>query len=76
MYNYDTLAARLRELAFLNKGITITLTDERRKMRWKFPKTEAFHSEGGLKEFVAYIDGNRESIMEHVIFMEGRGDIP
>ena len=77
MYNYDTLAARLRELAFLNKGITITLTDERRKMKMEVSKTETFHSEGGLKEFVAYIDGNRESIMEHVIFMEGeRDDIP
>ena len=77
VYNYDTLAARLRELAFLNKGITITLTDERRKNEdGSFP-TETFHSEGGLKEFVAYIDGNRESIMEHVIFMEGeRDDIP
>ena len=77
VYNYDTLAARLRELAFLNKGITITLTDERRKNEdGSFP-TETFHSEGGLKEFVSYIDGNRESIMEHVIFMEGeRDDIP
>ncbi len=77
VYNYDTLAARLRELAFLNKGITITLTDERRKNEdGSFP-TETFHSEGGLKEFVAYIDGNREPIMEHVIFMEGeRDDIP
>jgi DNA gyrase subunit B len=74
VYNYDTLAARLRELAFLNKGITITLTDERRKNEdGSFP-TETFHSEGGLKEFVAYIDGNRESIMEHVIFMEGERD--
>ena len=74
VYHYDTLAARLRELAFLNKGITITLTDERRKNEdGSFP-TETFHSEGGLKEFVAYIDGNRESIMEHVIFMEGERD--
>ena len=70
VYNYDTLAARLRELAFLNKGITITLTDEREKLEDGTFKTETFHSEGGLKEFVEYIDGNRESIMEHVIFME------
>lgn len=74
VYSYDTLAARLRELAFLNKGITITLTDERQKDENGVAKTERFHSEGGLKEFVEYIDGNRESIMEHVIFMEGERD--
>ena len=77
VYNYATLAARLRELAFLNKGITITLTDERQKDENGDFKTEVFHSEGGLKEFVEYIDGNREAIMENVIFMEGeRDDIP
>lgn len=77
VYNYDTLAARLRELAFLNKGITITLTDEREKDENGNFRTESFHSEGGLKEFVEYIDGNRESIMQNVIFMEGeRDDIP
>jgi len=77
VYNYDTLASRLRELSYLNKGITITLTDEREKLEDGSFRTEVFHSEGGLKEFVAYIDGNRESIMESVIFMEGeRDDIP
>ncbi|PWN66350.1 DNA topoisomerase (ATP-hydrolyzing) subunit B [Chryseobacterium oncorhynchi] len=77
VYNYDTLANRLRELSYLNKGITVTLTDEREKLEDGSFRTEVFHSEGGLKEFVAYIDGNRESIMEHVIFMEGeRDDIP
>ncbi|MGE8432687.1 MULTISPECIES: DNA topoisomerase (ATP-hydrolyzing) subunit B [Chryseobacterium] len=77
VYNYDTLATRLRELSYLNKGITVTLTDEREKLEDGSFRTEVFHSEGGLKEFVAYIDGNRESIMEHVIFMEGeRDDIP
>lgn len=77
VYNYDTLATRLRELAYLNKGITITLTDERVKDENGNFKVETFHSEGGLKEFVEFIDGNRESIMEHVIFMEGeRDDIP
>jgi DNA gyrase subunit B len=77
VYNYDTLATRLRELAFLNKGITITLIDEREPNEdGSFPE-EIFHSEGGLKEFVEYIDGSRESIMEHVIFMEAeRDDIP
>ncbi|SMP23178.1 DNA topoisomerase (ATP-hydrolyzing) subunit B [Chryseobacterium profundimaris] len=77
VYNYDTLATRLRELSYLNKGITITLTDEREKLEDGSFRSEVFHSEGGLKEFVAYIDGNRESIMENVIFMEGeRDDIP
>ena len=77
VYNYDTLANRLRELSYLNKGITITLTDEREALEDGSFKSEIFHSEGGLKEFVAFIDGNRESIMENVIFMEGeRDDIP
>jgi DNA gyrase subunit B len=77
VYNYDTLATRLRELAFLNKGITITLIDEREPNEDGTFPGEVFHSEGGLKEFVEYIDGNRESIMEHVIFMEAeRDDIP
>ncbi|WP_185206005.1 DNA topoisomerase (ATP-hydrolyzing) subunit B [Chryseobacterium sp. C3] len=77
VYNYDTLASRLRELSYLNKGITITLTDERGKLEDGSFRSEVFHSEGGLKEFVAFIDGNRESIMENVIFMEGeRDDIP
>lgn len=77
VYNYDTLAARLRELSFLNKGITITLTDERRQNEDGSDITETFHSEGGLKEFVEFIDGNRESIMSNVIYMEGdKDDIP
>ncbi len=77
VYNYDTLAARLRELSFLNKGITITLTDERRQNEDGTNISETFHSEGGLKEFVEFIDGNRESIMSNVIYMEGdKDDIP
>ena len=76
-YNYDTLASRLRELAFLNRGINIVLTDERVKEENGEFKSDRFFSEGGLKEFVEFIDGNRESIMENVIFMEGeRDDIP
>lgn len=77
VYNYATLATRLRELAFLNKKINITLTDERVKDENGNFLTEVFYSEGGLKEFVEFIDGNRESIMENVIFMEGeKDDIP
>ena len=77
IFNYDTLAARLRELSFLNKGVTITLQDLRKKDEEGNSEIETFHSEGGLKEFVEYIDGNRESIMQNVIFMEGdKDDIP
>lgn len=77
VYNYDTLASRLRELAFLNRGINIVLTDERFKEENGEFKSDRFFSKGGLKEFVEFIDGNRESIMENVIFMEGeRDDIP
>lgn len=74
VYNNDTLSSRLRELSYLNKGITITLTDERVVEEDGSFYTQVFHSEGGLKEFVEYIDGNRESIMNNVIFMEGEKD--
>ena len=76
-YSYDTLARRLRELAFLNKGITLTLTDERTTDEEGNHPTETFHSETGLKEFVTYIDQNREQLIQEVIHMEGEvEDIP
>jgi DNA gyrase subunit B len=76
-YNYSTLASRIRELSFLNKGIRLTLTDLREKDEAGNPVTETFYSEGGLKEFVRYIDANRERLMEDVIYMEGeRNGIP
>ena len=76
-YSYDTLARRLRELAFLNKGITLTLTDERTTDEEGQHPSETFHSETGLKEFVAYIDQNREQLIQEVIHMEGEvEDIP
>ena len=76
-YSYDTLARRLRELAFLNKGITLTLTDERITDEEGNHPTETFHSETGLKEFVTYIDQNREQLIQEVIHMEGEvEDIP
>ena len=56
-YNYDTLASRLRELAFLNKGITIYLTDMRRQEEDGSHPKEKFHSEEGLKEFIKFLDG-------------------
>ena len=73
-YNYNTLASRLRELAYLNRGLTIKITDEREKDEEGNFKTETFHSEGGLKEFVEFIDGNREALMKDVIYMDGERD--
>jgi len=70
-YNFDTLAARLRELAFLNKGIRLSLTDERRQNEDGSPVSESFFSENGLVEFVQYLDGTRVPLIEKVIHMEG-----
>jgi DNA gyrase subunit B len=76
-YSYDTLASRMRELSFLNKGITIYLTDKRQTNEDGTHTTEKFHSEEGLKEFIKYLDGNREPIIGDVISMEGeKNDIP
>jgi DNA gyrase subunit B len=70
-YNYDTLASRMRELSFLNKGVSITLTDERRTKEDGTFESETFHSQGGLREFVEYLDANREKLSDEVIYMEG-----
>ena len=70
-YNYDTLAARLRELSYLNKGLTITLTDRRQKDDEGNEITETFFSEIGLPEFIAYLDATRERLTSGVISMEG-----
>ncbi len=76
-YNYDTLASRMRELAFLNKGITITLTDKRRKNDDGEFESETFYSEEGLPEFIRFLDQNREPLIGKVISMEGeKNDIP
>ncbi|PHR47676.1 MAG: DNA topoisomerase (ATP-hydrolyzing) subunit B [Fluviicola sp.] len=75
-YNYETLKNRMRELAFLNKGITITISDEREESKdeeGNFPK-EVFHSEGGLREFAKYLDKSREPLIEEVIYMDGEKD--
>ena len=74
-FNYDTLAGRLRELAFLNKGISVRLID----LRGKDPNEEGelFHSKEGLREFIRFLDANREPLTEDVIAMEGsKNDIP
>jgi len=73
-YNYETLAARMRELAYLNRGINITLTDDRNKDENGIAFFENFYSEGGLREFVAYLDKTRQSIIPEVIYMEGMKD--
>ncbi|MFL9845958.1 DNA topoisomerase (ATP-hydrolyzing) subunit B [Flavobacterium rhizosphaerae] len=76
-FSYDTLAARMRELSYLNKGITITLTDKREKDDKGEFKHDVFFSEEGLKEFVRFLDGNREPIISDVISMEtDKGDVP
>jgi DNA gyrase subunit B len=76
-YNFDTLAARMRELAFLNKGITLTLTDKRHADENGAHAVVTFFSEGGLREFAQYLDRNRESLIADVIYFEGeREGIP
>ncbi|WKZ61583.1 MAG: DNA topoisomerase (ATP-hydrolyzing) subunit B [Cyclobacteriaceae bacterium] len=76
-YNYVTIASRLRELAFLNPGIKIYLTDLREKDEEGKPRQDEFFSEGGLREFVSYIDATREKLIPQPIYIENdKGDIP
>lgn len=70
-YNYNTLAARMRELAYLNKGISITLTDERHKGENGEFLSEKFFSERGIVEFVEYLDSAKEHLVETPIYVEG-----
>ncbi len=67
-YKYDVLAHRLRELSFLNKGLTLTLTDEREKDEDGY-KSEVFHSQGGLQEFVLWIDEAKQRLMEVPVYI-------
>ncbi len=73
-YNYETLSARLRELAFLNKGIHLKIRDERRKNEEGNYEEDKFYSEGGLKEFVAYLDSTRDPLIQEPIYVEGERD--
>ena len=73
-YKYETVANRLRELSFLNKGITIILKDLREIDEDGNALTDTFHSEGGLAEFVSYIDAGRERLIPEPMFMEGNKD--
>jgi DNA gyrase subunit B len=76
-YNYETVASRLRELAFLNPGINIYLTDLREKDEKGEARNDYFFSEGGLKEFVEYIDSTREKLIPEPIYVENdKGEIP
>jgi DNA gyrase subunit B len=77
VYDYDVLAARLRELAFLNKGIRLTITDERQSNEKGEFLTDTFFSEDGLKDFIKYLDVNREPLMPEPICIEGeKGGMP
>ena len=72
-YQYDILATRMRELSFLNKGLTIVMTDERSEFKNEEGKSpeETFYSDRGLSEFVEFLDGNREKLIQKVISVEG-----
>jgi DNA gyrase subunit B len=70
IYRYDTLAMRLRELSFLNKGVMITLTDEREGQE----KSDTFHAKGGLKEFVQHLNATRKALHNEVIYTETTRD--
>jgi DNA gyrase subunit B len=76
-YNYETIASRLRELSFLNPGITIYLTDHREQDEKGEYRSDKFLSEGGLREFVEYIDSTREKLIAEPIYIENdKTDIP
>ena len=71
IYHYDILAARLRELSFLNKGINLSITDLRRKNDDGTHVNEKFFSEVGLQEFVTFLDSTRDPILDSVIYFDG-----
>ncbi len=70
VYDYTTLSTRLRELSFLNKGVTITLTDEREGQA----RSETFHAKGGLKEFVAFLNTKAKALHPDILYLEGERD--
>jgi DNA gyrase subunit B len=76
-YKYETVANRIRELSFLNKGITLMLTDLRDTDENGQPRSEEFHSQGGLVEFVTYLDNTRDHLIPTPIYMENdKGAVP
>ena len=72
VFSFQTLASRMRELAYLNKGLYLTLTDERETNEDGSYKFTKFHSEGGLKEFVKYLDETRQPLIEEPIYVVGK----
>ena len=70
VFDYDTLRQRLREMAFLTKGIKIVLTDE----RLEEPKVREFYYEGGIKEYVSYLNRHKDPLYEQIIYCEGQRD--
>ncbi len=76
-YDYEILIKRMRELSFLNKGISISVTDKRNKNEDGDFISESFYSEGGLSEFVSFLDSARDQLLSSVMYMEGeKNDIP
>ena len=69
-YKYDILQARMRELAYLNAGLTITLTDLRERDEQGNPKSERFHSDEGVKEFVRFLNSNNTPLFNDVIYLD------
>ena len=74
VYKYETLATRIRELSYLNRGLHLLLTDEREKDEEGNFKSETFYSEGGLREFVAYLDAARTKLIETPIHVTAKED--
>jgi len=74
VYSFDTMGNRLRELSFLNSGLQLTLQDRRELDDDGQPKTESFYSEGGLREFVLYLDESRPPLIERPIYVKGKED--
>lgn len=76
-YNYETVATRMRELAFLNPGIKLNLKDLRDIDESGNPRSSVFFSEGGLREFVEYLDSTREHLIPNPIYIENnKSEIP
>ena len=77
VYEFDILSNRLRDLAYLNAGVTLSITDLRTRDENGNPRSETYYSETGLDEFVRYIDGNKEALIQDVIHIKSKkGDIP
>ncbi len=70
VYDYTTLQSRLRELSYLNKGVTITLADERTGQE----RNEVFHAKGGLQEFVAFLNGNKKNLHNEILYLDMEKD--